>query len=83
MAEFQRFQKPEKRKIVMYCDIFVYAHDLFIVVLPYMALGLLGGGVLLVIGHLFQIYHVDIHLCHKSSRSTPLLPLLICDLFFC
>lgn len=30
MAEFQRFQKPEKRKIVMYCDIFVYAHDLFI-----------------------------------------------------
>lgn len=50
MAEFQRFQKPEKWKIVMYCDIFVYAHDLFIVVLPYhMALGLLGAGVLLVI----------------------------------
>lgn len=50
MAEFQRFQKPEKRKIVLYRGIFVYAHDLFIVVLSYhMALGLLGGGVLLVI----------------------------------
>lgn len=50
MAEFQRFQKPEKRKIVMYCDIFVYALDLFIVVLPYhISLGLLGGGVLLVV----------------------------------